>query len=352
MTHMSNATILTTPSGPSSASAAPNVDLDAIASGYRRSRVLFAAIELGVFEFTCERRTVAEIERRMGLHPRASHEFLDALVGLELLVRTPGPGGDVYENSPSTNRHLVSSSPQFFGVDLLERGRRSYCHWHWLTDALRTGEPQNEVADGLDGAPGPDPEYCRRGVTFEQFAASISLAESSWWSVVAVDASLAVPLAIAHPSTMGTVVTTSSAAPGVRAQLVLAGLDDRVSVAECDLFADVLPPTDICVVDGLRDYTTTEREMLLTRVRSALAPDGALVVVDDVIDDERRLNAPALLSALDAVVEGSACLGYTASDFDAWCRDAGFVGTEIAPIAGAASAAIAYTTITDTEDPS
>ena len=131
---------------------------------------------------------------------------------------------------------------------------------------------------------------------------------------------------------------------------MLAGLDGRVSVAVCDGFTDALPPTDVCIADSLRDNTAAERERLLDHVRSTLATDGALVVVDDVIDDERRLNAPALLSCLDAVIEGSACLGYTGSDFDRWCRAAGFASTEIAPIAGAASAAIAYTTHETTQN--
>lgn len=330
----------TTDTTPEQTDAVP-VDLDDLAGGYRRSRVLFAALELGVFEFTRSPRTVADVERHAGLHPSASRTFLDALVGLDLLVRSDD--GE-YENSTATARYLVSSSPQFLGVGLLERNRRSYCHWNWLTEALRTGEPQaEETTSLLDGAASPDPDFCRRGVVSDRFAATIDLPEGSWWSVIATDVALAVPLAVAHPTTIGTVVTTTAAAPGVRAQLVLSGLDGRVSVAACDVFTDRLPPTAVCVVDSLRDYSTTERERLLDRVQSMLARDGALIVIDDVIDDDRRLNAPALLSALDGVVEGTACLGYTASDFDQWCRAAGFAGTEIAPLTGAASAAIAYT---------
>ena len=317
------------------------VDLDALLNGYRRSRVLFAALELELFEYTCAPRSGAEIEHRLGLHRRATRPFLDALVGLELLDRQDGPR-DVYHNTATTNRHLVSSSAWYLGADLLAGGRRSYRHWNWLTEALRSGEPQNELADGIDGTQRSDPQGCRRAVTFERFAELIDLG-TRWWSVVATDADLAVPLARAHPNSIGQVLTTRAAAPGVRGQLVLAGLDDRVAVAECDVFIDTIAPSEVYLVDSLRDYTPTERERLLERVRCALARDGVLVVVDDVIDDERRLNPPALLSSLDALIEGSACLGYTASEFDAWCRVAGFAGTEIAPIAGAASAAIAYT---------
>lgn len=317
------------------------VDLDELAGSYRRSRVLLAALELDVFEFTRSGRSVAEVERHVGLHPRSARIFLDALVGLEMLTRSTD---GTYENSATAERYLVSSSPQFFGADLLERSRRSYCHWNWLTEALRTGEPQAEpTATLLGGAVPPDPDHCRRSVVFDRLAELSDLPEGTWWSVIATDAALAVHLALAHPTTVGNVVTTAAAAPSVRAQLALAGLDHRVGVAECDVFDDQLPPTAVYMVDGLRDYSATERERLLDRVRSAMPNGGALVVVDDVIDDDRRTNGPALLSALDAVVEGTATLGYTASDFDRWCRAAGFAGTEIAPLTGAASAAIAYT---------
>lgn len=357
---MTNAAIRTAPHEPipqtpsdATVTAATDVDVADLVGGYRRSRVVLAAVELGVFESTREPRPLTEIERRLGLHPRAARLFLDALVALELIDRSDGdsPADDLYENSQSANRLLVSSSPQFLGDDLIERSRRSYCHWNWLTEALRTGESQVEVGDGYDGAADPDPESCRRGPVFERFATMIDLPEQSWWAVIAVDAALAVTLARAHPTTMGTVVTSPAAAPSVRAHIVLAGLDERVSVAECDVFTDPLPPVGVCVVDALRDYSPIERDRLLGRVRSSLAARGTLVVVDDVIDDERRLNAPALLSALGAVVEGRTCLGYTAAEFDSWCRSAGFTSTEVTPIAGAASAAIAYTAINQ-EEPS
>lgn len=337
---MSNATLI-----PTTAREADTVDLDGIIGGFRRSRVLFTAVELGLFDVTTAPRSGRDIIHRLGLDPRAGRPFLDALVALGLLTRTSAlesDDHDLYENGATTNRYLVTSSAQFLGTDLLTRSRRSYCHWNWLTEALRTGEPQNEIADGLDGARPVDPERCRREVTIERFAELIDLRRRRW-STIALDASLAVSLAHAHPDSVGNVVTSSAAAPGVRAQLVLAGLDERVSVAECDVFTDAVPPTEVCVIDGLSDYTAAERSRLLARVRSAIATDGVLVVVDDVIDDERRLNTPALLSSLDAVIEGAACLGYTASELDGWCRAAGFAGTEIAPIAGAASAAIAYT---------
>lgn len=317
------------------------VDLDDLAGSYRRSRVLLAALELGVFEFTRVPRSAADVERHAGLHPRSARLFLDALVGLEVL--TSSADGQ-YENSATTERYLVSSSNRFVGGDLLERSQRSYCSWYRLAEALRTGEPQVEPpATLLGGAAPPEPSHCRRSVVFDRFAELIELPEGSWWSVIATDTALAVTLANAHPTTIGNVVTTAAAAPAVRAQLVLAGLERRVAVAECDVFEDRLPPTALSIVDSVRRYSATERERLLDRVRTAMPNGGSLVVIDDVIDDDRRVHAPALLSALEAVVEGAPTAGYTASDFDRWCRAAGFAGTEIAPLTGAASAAVAYT---------
>ena len=79
--------LLSTPTNsPVETPPAPAVDLDDLAGSYRQSRVLLAALELGLFEFTQAPRTVAEVERHAGLHPRSAGIFLDALVGLDLLT--------------------------------------------------------------------------------------------------------------------------------------------------------------------------------------------------------------------------------------------------------------------------
>lgn len=67
-----------------------------------------------------------------------------------------------------------------------------------------------------------------------------------------------------------------------------------------------------------------------------------LVAIENVIDDERRVNTFGLLMSLNMLIELPDGFDYTGSQFDGWARTAGFTRTEIRPLAGPTSAAIAY----------
>ncbi len=63
-----------------------------------------------------------------------------------------------------------------------------------------------------------------------------------------------------------------------------------------------------------------------------------------MIDDERRQNAFGLLMSLNMLIEFAAAGGfdYTGAQYDAWCKAAGFARSEVVPLTGPSSAAVAY----------
>ena len=65
-----------------------------IGMGFWASKTLLSAVELELFtNLGSEEMTGEEIAERIGLHPRATYDFLDTLVALRLLERE-GEGGD------------------------------------------------------------------------------------------------------------------------------------------------------------------------------------------------------------------------------------------------------------------
>ena len=46
--------------------------------------------------------------------------------------------------------------------------------------------------------------------------------------------------------------------------------------------------------------------------------------------------------SLNMLIEFGDAFDFTGADFTGWCRDAGFRSTEFIPLAGAASAGVAY----------
>ena len=56
--------------------------------GFWASKTLLSAVELGLFtELGSGPRSLGDLTRRLGLHPRSARDFLDALVALRFLEK-------------------------------------------------------------------------------------------------------------------------------------------------------------------------------------------------------------------------------------------------------------------------
>ena len=116
--------------------------------GFWASKTLLSAVELGLFtELAREPAAAGEVAGRLGLHPRGARDFLDALVALKVLERD---AEGRYYNAPEAATFLDRSKPSYMGGMLEMANARLYPFWGSLTEALRTGRPQNEVKSGDD----------------------------------------------------------------------------------------------------------------------------------------------------------------------------------------------------------
>ena len=112
------------------------------------SKTLLSAIELGLFtELAAGPAYFETLHGRLGLHPRSARDFLDALVAIGFLERD----GDQYGNTPETDLFLDRKKPSYVGGILEMANHRLYPFWGHLTEALRTGTPQNELKGGGPG---------------------------------------------------------------------------------------------------------------------------------------------------------------------------------------------------------
>ena len=64
--------------------------------------------------------------------------------------------------------------------------------------------------------------------------------------------------------------------------------------------------------------------MLLKKVHEALPAGGALIVYERLVDDDRRVNAPALLASLNMLIMTAGGFDFTGTDCTSWMREAGF----------------------------
>src|SRR5579884_1660592 len=114
------------------------------------SRTLLSAVEMGVFtELAHGPQEFESLSVRLGLHPRSSRDFLDALVALGFLSRSVA----TYSNTPETDLFLDRYKPTYIGGVLEMASARLFGHWRHLTEALRTGKPQAESRDETGASP-------------------------------------------------------------------------------------------------------------------------------------------------------------------------------------------------------
>src|SRR5881227_2282958 len=117
-----------------------------IGMGFWPAKTLLSAVELRLFTLLgTSPLTAGEIADRLQLRSRAVFDFLDGLVAIRLLERDGAGETAVYANTPDTAVFLDTNSPHYIGGILEMANARLYGFWDGLTDALRTGEPQNEV---------------------------------------------------------------------------------------------------------------------------------------------------------------------------------------------------------------
>jgi hypothetical protein len=81
--------------------------------------------------------------------------------------------------------------------------------------------------------------------------------------------------------------------------------------------------------------------MLIEKAYKALPEGGALIVIENIIDDERNKNAFGLMMSLNMAIETDQGFDFTASDFNQWAKEAGFSRTDVMPLTGPSSAVVA-----------
>ncbi|HSH19094.1 MAG TPA: methyltransferase, partial [Draconibacterium sp.] len=91
----------------------------------------------------------------------------------------------------------------------------------------------------------------------------------------------------------------------------------------------------------LHDWGLEDKKMLINKAYNALPLGGALVVIENIIDNDRSKNAFGLMMSLNMLIETPGGFDYTASDIEGWVKEAGFRKTSLMPLTGPSSAFIA-----------
>ncbi len=328
-----------------------------VGMGFWPSKVVLSAVELQLFShLAADSLTGEEIAQRIGLHHRAIYDFLDTLVALKFLERDGDGREGRYSNTADTAVFLDEDSPAYIGGILEMSNARLYRFWGDLTEALQTGKPQNEIKhtgkpmfDELYSDPARLEQFMQAmaGISMGNFQALAEKFDFSRYETVCdvggATGRLSMALAARHPHLRCTSFDLPVVAPIAETAIAAAGLNERVAVASGDFLTDPIPQADVITMGLILHDWNLERKMHLIRsAYDALPEGGAFVIIENLIDDARRENAFGLMMSLNMLIEFGDAFDFTGGDFAGWCREAGFRDVQILPLAGPASAGIAY----------
>ncbi|RMF55877.1 MAG: methyltransferase [Calditrichaeota bacterium] len=328
-----------------------------IGMGFWASKTLLSAVKLGLFtHLNGTPLTAQELGDRMGLHKRGTVDFFDTLVSLGLLQREGNGENARYTNTPETALFLDKDRPEYIGGVLEMANDRLYPFWGNLEEGLKTGQPQNEIKqrgenffEGLYS----DPERLRQfmeAMSAVQMGNFITLAEKFDFSpyhtlcdLGGAAGLLSIQVASRHPHMQCLSFDLPPVEPIARENIAKSGLAARVTAVAGNFFEDPIPRADVITMGNvLHDWNLENKKLLIQKAYNALPEGGALIVIENIIDDERRENTFGLLMSLNMLIEVGDGFDFTKADFDSWAKEIGFQKTKVMPLTGPASAVIAY----------
>jgi hypothetical protein len=312
--------------------------------GFWASKTLLSAVELGVLSTLAGAPAdLPTLQGKLALHQRSARDFLDALVALKFLERENG----VYRNTAETDTFLDRAKPSYIGGLLEMANARLYGFWGSLTEALRTGELQNEIKGGEDfyATLYAKPDRLRGFLAamsgISAGAAHAIAAKFPWkeyktfMDLGSAQGMVPATLAHAHPHLTRIGFDLPPVKPVFEEFIAHRGVADRVRFQGGSFFEDALPKADVIVMGHiLHVWDLAQKKVLLGKAFDALPKGGAVIVYDAIIDDDRRENAFGLLMSLTMLIETPGGFDYTGEDCQNWMRETGFSKIRVEPLVG------------------
>lgn len=325
--------------------------------GFMTSKILLSAIGMGLFtELSQNPMSAEEVCREFELDGRGLYDWLDALVALGFLEREGLKENAIYRNAPVANRFLDRNRKTYMGGMLEMANDRLYPFWDDLEEALKTGDPQNEIKHndaGLFEELYKDEDKLRQmcramaGVQMGNFRAFVDKFDFSSYETLCdmggADGELSLQVANHYDHMDCTTFDLPKVASIAEEKIQRRGLESQVNSEAGDFWKEDFPRADVITMGNiLHDWGLEEKLTLLEKAYDSLPKDGACVVIENIIDNERTENVFGLAMSLNMLIETREGFDFTGEEFERWSKKVGYSECEIIPLTGSSSAAVAY----------
>ena len=302
---------------------------------FRRSKTLFVAASLGIFDRLAEGpRDAATLASALGTNSEALARLLNGCVGLGLLKKD----GTAYSNTPLADTYLRRSSPHTLVGYVLYSNRALYQLWGNLEDAVREGThrwaqtfgPEASLFDYYFKTEEAKRDFLMGMHGFGQLSSPRVVAAfdlSRFRRLVDLGGAtghLALAACEKYAGLRAAVFDLPSVVRVTRDYIERAGLAARVEAIPGDFFNDPLPDADLYALGRiLHDWSEEKIRRLLRKISEQLPRGGALLVAERILEEDQSGPVPALMQSLNMLVctEGRE---RTLSEYTALLREAGF----------------------------
>jgi precorrin-6B methylase 2 len=327
-----------------------------IGMGFFASKTMLTAVNMGLFTHLAKTELTGQaIKEKLGLHKRGLYDFLDTLVALGFLQRTGIKETAIYSNAEDTELFLDKNKPSYIGGMLEMANNRLYPFWNNLEEGLKTGLPQNEtkmgeapIFEALYSDEAKLREFLKAmgGIQMGNFMMFAQIFDFTNYhtlcDVGGAGGYLAAQVAITNQHIHCLTFDLPPVEPIAKENITMMGLHDRVSTLSGNFLSEDLPKADVITMGNiLHDWGIKEKKMLIKKAYDALPQGGALVVIENIIDDNRSKNAFGLMMSLNMNIETPEGFDFSAEDFDGWAKKCGFTQTSVMALTGPSSAIIA-----------
>lgn len=281
--------------------------------GFRRSKALFAAVALGIFD---------------GARPPAPGlgRLLEACAGLGLLERR----GSEWVNSPLADQYLRTGQRESMAAYIRRANASLYERWGRLEEAVLKGSLADKRAQNsppLKREPRPDAyrdfvagTHAYGLLSSPRVAQAFDL--SSFRSFVDLGGATG-HLAVAIQERYPAIEIAVFDIPRI-IQVARDFLGPGVKLCVGNFLTDPLPPADLYGLGKvLHTQTEANNRLLLERIHRALPPGGGLLIAERLLDEDRAGPAHVQLSSLNMLVMGLG-IERTFSEYRTLLQRAGF----------------------------
>ncbi len=281
---------------------------------FRRSKAMFAAVRLGVFDhLENEPQAVEVLAAKLNVNASALARLLNACVALGLLEKKD----EKYDSTPTASRYLACAGPDTLAGYITYSDESLYPLWSHLDDAVREGtnrwtqvfgsrdalfshyfRDDDSTASFLGGMHGfgrITSPLVVRAFDLSRFAHIVDLGGAT--------GHLAIAACEEYPSLSATVLDLAMAEPFARVHIGRSRAARSIKFVAGDFFTGDLPPGDLYLLSRIiHDWDEEKIVALLQKVYAALPSGGGLLIAETLLHEDRSGPVYSLLQDLNMLV--------------------------------------------------